>query len=218
MKICRTCKQEKPLNEFYKYAHTADHYWSQCKECAKKIARQRYEQLSPEEKSILNHRKTIRYKSRRKQYNKKYYWLNRKHLLVESKKWRDANPEKQRVFSRTKYHKNKSDSIYKLNKVIPSMVRYSLKRRKLCKNGYRWEELVGYATEELKRHLEKQFVVGMHWGNYGDWEIDHIIPISFFEYESPNDVEFKMCWRLENLQPLWKAENRKKFNKLVRVA
>ena len=51
--------------------------------------------------------------------------------------------------------------------------------------------------------------------NYGLWEIDHIIPRSFFKYRSPRNKQFKKCWALENLQPLWKSENRKKGNKIA---
>ena len=36
---------------------------------------------------------------------------------------------------------------------------------------------------------------------------NHIIPQSFFEFQSTDDVEFRMCWRLENLQPLWAFDN-----------
>ena len=66
----------------------------------------------------------------------------------------------------------------------------------------------------MKNHIEKQFKDGMMWENYGEWQIDHIIPKSFFKYKSISDVEFKMCWRLENLQPLWREENLSKKNNL----
>jgi len=57
----------------------------------------------------------------------------------------------------------------------------------------------------------------MTWDNYGrnGWHIDHIIPISFFEFKSVNDTEFKYCWNLNNLQPLWESENISKGNKLI---
>ncbi|MFW5903050.1 MAG: HNH endonuclease signature motif containing protein, partial [archaeon] len=65
------------------------------------------------------------------------------------------------------------------------------------------EDLVGYTFNELKEHLENQFTDKMNWGNYGDyWEIDHIKPKSSFDFEKPEDQEFKDCWSLDNLQPL----------------
>jgi hypothetical protein len=57
------------------------------------------------------------------------------------------------------------------------------------------------------RHLEKQFLPGMSWENMGEWHIDHKIPIAAFNFEKPEDIDFKRCWALKNLQPLWKSEN-----------
>ena len=65
-------------------------------------------------------------------------------------------------------------------------------------------------------HIESQFKEGMSWKNHGihGWHIDHIRPISSFNFESCNDPEFKECWALENLQPLWAKENLSKSNKI----
>ena len=53
----------------------------------------------------------------------------------------------------------------------------------------------------------------MTWYNHGDWHVDHVIPLSFFKYDSTDDVEFKFCWSLENLQPLWAEDNISKSDK-----
>lgn len=53
----------------------------------------------------------------------------------------------------------------------------------------------------------------MIWDNYGEWHIDHIIPISKFHFESFEDEGFKKAWALNNLQPLWANENMKKGGK-----
>ena len=82
------------------------------------------------------------------------------------------------------------------------------------KRNIHWGELVGYTATQLKQHLESQFTEGMCWDNYGKWHIDHKIPQAFFKFSSTDDVEFRMCWRLENLQPLWAKDNIKKSNKL----
>jgi len=46
------------------------------------------------------------------------------------------------------------------------------------------------------------------------WEIDHIIPISVLNFSSPEHEDFKKCWNLSNLRPLWRIDNRHKYNKL----
>ncbi len=80
--------------------------------------------------------------------------------------------------------------------------------------GGHWETLVGYNLEQLKKHLEKQFQPGMTWDNYGEWHIDHKIPKSVFNFSKPEHMDFKRCWALKNLQPMWKNENLSKYNKL----
>lgn len=69
--------------------------------------------------------------------------------------------------------------------------------------------LLGYSANDLKIHIESLFVDGMSWDNYGEWEIDHIKPLSKFDKDSlPSVVN-----ALSNLQPLWKIDNRTKHNK-----
>lgn len=97
---------------------------------------------------------------------------------------------------------------------ISSAIWYRLRRRDTCKHGKTWEEIVGYTVEELMIHLEKQFWPGMSWCNYGKWHVDHIIPDSAFNYTSIHDPEFKECWALSNLQPLWDRDNFSKNAKL----
>jgi len=76
--------------------------------------------------------------------------------------------------------------------------------------------LVDYTLDALMKHLENQFDKNMNWNNYGSyWEIDHKKPKSLFEYNSSEDLEFRECWALENLQPLEKIKNHKKRNKYV---
>jgi hypothetical protein len=70
--------------------------------------------------------------------------------------------------------------------------------------------LLGYTSQQLKEHLEKQFLYGMNWDNYGKWHIDHKVPRAALPYQSEADENFKKCWALENLQPLWAADNQKK--------
>jgi|TARA_R100000479_G_scaffold43082_1_gene19613 endogenous inhibitor of DNA gyrase (YacG/DUF329 family) len=67
--------------------------------------------------------------------------------------------------------------------------------------------LVDYTKYELKEHLESQFTDGMSWENMGEWHIDHIRPVASFNFDSTDHPEFKQCWALENLQPMWKLDN-----------
>lgn len=83
--------------------------------------------------------------------------------------------------------------------------------RKLAdKNGRRTDAVLGFTATELRDHLERQFVKGMGWHNIGDWHIDHIVPVSAFTIHSVDDPDFKVCWALTNLRPLWASENQAK--------
>jgi hypothetical protein len=82
------------------------------------------------------------------------------------------------------------------------------------KNGKSWQQLVGYTIGDLKKHIENNFTAGMSWDefNKGNIHIDHIIPLSAFCYNSPQDRDFRKAWSLDNLQPLWKIDNIRKSN------
>lgn len=68
----------------------------------------------------------------------------------------------------------------------------------------------GYTVWELVRHIERQFHPGMTWENYGEWHIDHVIPLSLFVFDSADHPGFKAAWALANLRPLWAEDNLKK--------
>jgi protein-arginine kinase activator protein McsA len=88
-----------------------------------------------------------------------------------------------------------------------------LRSRNSGKNYTSTFSMLPYSFEELVERLELQFKDGMTWENYGEWEIDHIRPDSWFDYESYNDDGFLESWALENLQPMWKSENASKSNR-----
>jgi 5-methylcytosine-specific restriction endonuclease McrA len=131
--------------------------------------------------------------------------------LCKSKKLSDyykLNPKKRY------YNKEKQKDRYQNNKVTFNFSRRMRKSLNGIKESKSWENLVNYKLEDLKNHLEKHFKCGMSWENYGEWHIDHIIPISNFIIDSVESEEFKKCWSLNNLQPLWADENIKKSNKM----
>lgn len=99
---------------------------------------------------------------------------------------------------------------YKLNRVLSNGIRGSIKSGK---GGMHWENIVGWTLESFKKHMEILFKPDMTWENHGKWHIDHIRPISSFNIVDYNCSDFKECWSLSNLQPLWARENIIKGNK-----
>lgn len=102
---------------------------------------------------------------------------------------------------------------YRLNQRIRGGIRKSIKAGK---GGRRWEELVGFTLKQLEKHIAKQFKDGMSWDKFfsGEIHIDHKIPIAAHNFNTPDDEDFKRCWKLSNLQPLWALENKKKQAKI----
>jgi hypothetical protein len=83
------------------------------------------------------------------------------------------------------------------------------------KAGRRTYDLLGFTREKLMAHLERLFVDGMTWENYGQaWHVDHVVPLSAHNYQTPDDWDFKLAWALSNLQPLWAKDNSHKRAKL----
>lgn len=84
------------------------------------------------------------------------------------------------------------------------------KARGRYKCGRHWESLVGYTVEDLKRHIERQFLPGMSWARRSEIDIDHIVPLRCFKFDGPDHPEFRAAWALTNLRPLWKSANVRK--------
>lgn len=62
---------------------------------------------------------------------------------------------------------------------------------------------MGCTLAELRQHLERLFRPGMVWGNYRQWEVDHVVPLSAAR---DHHHLIELC-HFTNLQPLWKREN-----------
>lgn len=130
------------------------------------------------------------------------------------KEYRENNKKELNKKARKRQRERlKRDPKYKLDRNMGKAIRAALSDQK---SGRGWETLIGYTLEDLYIHLESLFDENMNWENQGSyWEIDHIIPKSYFKYKNPEDEEFKLCWCLNNLQPLSKERNRYKNAKFI---
>ena len=106
-----------------------------------------------------------------------------------------------------KINNNKIDQIF--NSINKRLYKALLKQN--INKKYTYLELLGCDLLEFELDLINKLKEGMALENYGEWEIDHIRPISLFNLNNNNEL-FNCC-NYNNLQPLWKKENIIKSNK-----
>lgn len=201
LKRCSKCKVFKLLSCFYrnKAACAGREFW--CKLCHSQYSKEQY----IKNPKIYNERNAKCRLANLEKYREK--------SKQNSAKWARANREKVRAIARKCNAKRRSTLKGKLADNFSSQLYLALKGNKA---GWHWEDLVNYTLEDLIKHLKKTMPEGYTWKDYlsGKLHIDHIVPVSVFNFEKSEDDDFKRCWTLKNLQLLPALENIKKKNKL----
>jgi hypothetical protein len=216
-KVCSKCKEEKNICEFGKLKSSKDGMSYRCKQCERLRGK---EYLNKNYLKVLEQNKIWRSKNPEWVYNRhKRFRENNKDKVNEMRRnWLSKNPQKQKEY-RENYkprkreqikERNENDVLFNLLNRLRSRLRKYLIIQNITKKN-RTLELVGCTPQELKEHLEKQFVSGMTWENRNEWHIDHIIPLSSAQTE---EELYKLC-HYTNLQPLWAEDNIKKSNKIL---
>jgi hypothetical protein len=190
------------LEYFYRCKIRKDGLSGKCKKCISDYGKTKWATMNPIEKE------------KRKKQQEIWRCANLEYMALAQCRYRERHPEKvaeyrkwyeatcrENILARAKKHR--STPKYRISYLLAAHIRESLRSGR----GGKWESMVDFTLNELKDHLESQFKRGMTWENYGDWHIDHIRPIADFNFNSPDDPEFKICWSIWNLQPLWAAEN-----------
>jgi hypothetical protein len=145
-----------------------------------------------------------------------WYLKHKQIILNKSKEWAKNNHNRRKKialkWANNKYLEYKKDIKFVLNNRIHAIVYHDLKQNKAGKS---WKTILSFTLEELKNHLEKQFTNNMNWEKLLNSEIhiDHIKPRHLFHFTNYKDKEFKECWNLSNLQPLWVKDNLSKGGK-----
>ena len=229
--ICNKCNQEKILSNKKKkknckkiYDHEygiknrkkrTDYHdkWVQNNE--KHIEKYRKKYFT-NNKCRINKLRNERNKKNKNQVNKKrkeYREKNKEKIKTARKIYIANNKQNYRVMcNKWKKNKRKSDPCFRLRLNCSGMILHALKGNK---KNFSILKFLPYSMNELKIHLEFQFDEFMSWDNYGKyWEIDHIVPQSYFRFTSMSDLEFQECWQLINLRPLECSKNRSKNNKI----
>jgi hypothetical protein len=197
-KRCTICNEIKPFDEFGKHKKSRFGLTSNCRSCKSK-----------KDKEYRDN--PIRY---RELLDKKSQYYHK----VKNEDWFKD------------YHKNKTRDYKKetaAQKVNPHRELKSRLRKMTCnafnrRNNPEWvkknnktEILLGADFFTVKEFLERQFLKGMTWDNYGEvWNIDHVIPLDI----AGDDVELinKLCY-YQNLSPIYKNDNFRKGFKVPSI-
>jgi superfamily II DNA/RNA helicase len=173
--------------------------------------------MTKEEKSDYN---KIYYKANKdniKEYYKtnkdkirEYYETNKEKKKEKSKEYYKANKEKKREYQKAnkdkikeyEKQKRKENPLYKMKCNLRSRTSKAFRTKGYSKNT-KTQEMLGVDWEVCKAHIEKQFTKGMNWDNYGEWHIDHTIPLA----SANNEKELMKLCHYRNLQPLWAEDN-----------
>jgi hypothetical protein len=159
----------------------------------------------------------LKNKNKFKQKNKQYRLKKIDELNLYNKLYRINNKEKiNKQRNQHTHRRRQTDINFKILCNCRARIRQALK------NGYKsahTEELLMCTILVFKLNIESLWLPGMSWENYGyganKWNIDHIIPCSFFNMLDP--VEQHMCFRWQNCQPLWQTDNFKKSDKIISI-
>lgn len=146
--------------------------------------------------------------------------------ILQTRLWREKNREYYLESARSRWKEYYKDPEYR-KKISAKRSAQQQERRKKdpvfnqkcisraevwrllnCKRQH--SKLLCCSLAQFREQLESKFKPGMTFDNYGEWEVDHIIPLS-----SVDTVDaIKKLSHYTNLQPLWKHENRAKGAKI----
>ena len=212
-KICIKCDIEKEINSdnFPKDKKCSDGYRNVCKECCNSRNRELFKIGSL---SVDKKKERMRQYMKKKRKDPEFNKSERKKERERRKEKMENDPEYRRKInnrvSKRKKERMKTDPVYRFKVKIRKRIRSILKDRGYTKKS-KTHEILGISYEEFNLHMERQFVKGMTWDNYGEWHIDHIIPLATAICE---DDVIRLN-HYTNLQPLWAEDNIRKGSKIL---
>lgn len=210
MKICRQCKKEKSYSEFGR-SKWSDGYRAVCNECRRTTEAPKY--YKKHQQTIQNYKQRNREKilKENKAYYKSHSTYFSSYRIKHSEQYRQWRINNRARLNAYRKQLKITNPDFKIACNLRSRMSTLLRRCKTPKSSSMLK-LLGCSLEQLKEHLESQFLIGMSWDTYGSWHIDHIRPCASFDLSKPEQQA--TCFHYSNLQPLWASDNLKKNKKL----
>lgn len=229
-RTCTACHTAFPAtpDNFFRLKEGKFGLAARCKKCArrakaetdrawlernKEYVRQYNKQYREHNRASITEKSKSRYElnktevlRKRKEYFENNSAARLEYAAMRRKTQRDAVADQRKRYHAARY---KKDLSYTLRHRIGVAVRDALRGRRKSRTTF---ELLGYSLDDLKAHLLANLHDGMTEADLlaGRIHIDHIRPVSSFDITSEDCQDFKDCWALSNLQPLWAEDNLRK--------
>lgn len=233
-KFCGKCGEMKPVFDFSKCAKRSDGLQTACKVCNAHYRTENHTRIlqvakdynaRPSTKAAnklwVSDNMALISSQRREKYGrraphfagqqKQYRLRNPERTRETAKRYREKHPEKVRDASRNYMRKRLGQDLVFRTKARLRTAVYTALRRALSGKTSKTEELLGCSFAFFYQYFQAQFLPGMSWGNWGEWHLDHIRPVSRFNSLDPEQA--RLCNHYTNLQPLWAVDNLRKSNK-----
>lgn len=226
IKTCTKCGESKSIDEFH--SNGGGYKKSACKVCVRAANRKTYADKREERKeAVRNYRQRdidayrARERERRqknlekaRERDRKYREIHKEKRAERYRQWVDSGRSAE--WQKKRYHQVlKHREEHKVSSSARSMLRRVMLAISSSKSTST-EKHLGYSFSCLKQHLERNFCEGMSWENYGEWHVDHIVPVA--EMIRLGITCPKKINALKNLRPAWSAENIAKRDKFELVA
>lgn len=205
---CLICGQEFETKTTGKYCS------SDCKKIVKSNSNKVYHKKN---KDIINKKRKEHYNRNKDWYKKrdktkweKYVKENpnlRKNRNLSHLSESERKKEIKKKYNKLRKRKYITDEVYNLKTRFRSLLNKKIREGSYTKT-HSTLDFLGCDWKTFKLHIESQFKDGMSWDNRGEWDLDHIIPIS----EGKTLEDIYLLSHYSNFQPLWRKDNIKKSN------
>lgn len=142
--------------------------------------------------------------------NSKYKSKNRIALSQKQSKYQKLNANMLNAYRRQYIKQRRStDRMFAVKLNMRTRFKFELAKRGE-ERSIKANEYLGCSWVFLRDYLAQKFTDGMSWNNYGEWHVDHIMPLA--SATTRGDL-IKLC-HYSNLQPLWAFDNLSKGAKI----